>query len=191
MNMNIVNLNNQIKGCKSCDGLNIEATQNTEATYNAPGYGDINSKIFIIGQSLCGAPCINSQIPFTGGCGVLLDKAFEKCGVSKKQLYITNIVKCHPPKNRPSKANEIKNCREHLEHELKLSSPEVIICLGDDARNHFDKKAKFQTNKEILLNNKKIKIYFLYHPQYIKKKKKLEENDYIKSISTIIQSCIA
>lgn len=189
--MKLANLNTKIKQCESCEGLNIDATHETEATFNAPGYGDIKSKVLIIGQSLCGTPCIKSQIPFTGGCGLLLDDAFKKGGVNKKQLYITNIVKCHPPKNRKSKTHEIQNCRSYLEQELELSSPDVIICLGGDARNHFDKKAKLNTSKEIYLNNNKIQIHFMYHPQYIKQWKPLQESDYVTSISSIIKSSIA
>ena len=189
--MNIDNLNIKIKQCSSCKGLNLEATKETEATFNAPGYGDINSKVLIIGQSLCGTPCINSQIPFTGGCGTLLDEAFKKGGVRKNQLYITNVVKCHPPKNRKSEVHEIKNCHSYLEQELKLSSPDVIICLGGDARNYFDRKSKLNTNKEMLLNNNKIRVHFLYHPQYIKQWRPAKKNDYIKIISSVIKSSIA
>jgi len=185
--MNIDSTNNEIKNCSSCEGLNKKATHDSEATLNAPGYGDIKSNVFIIGQSLCGSPCINSQIPFTGGCGVLLDTAFERSGVKKDQIYITNVVKCHPPKNRPSKAHEIKNCQEYLENELNLSSPNVIICLGADARNHFDKKAKLQTSDEVLINGKAISIHYLYHPSFIQNRRPKEEREqYVSLITDII-----
>lgn len=163
----ITALNERISQCHLCEGLNQQASQDVEATLNAPGYGDVKSKVVIIGQSLCGEPCINSQIPFTDGCGDLLDQAFDKCGVRKNQLYITNVVKCHPPNNRASKAHEKRNCREYLVQELMLLSPKVIICLGGDARDHFDKKAGLQTNNEILFNDRMINIHYLYHPSYI------------------------
>jgi len=189
--MDIEVLNERIKQCRDCEGLNQEATPGREATLNAPGYGDISSNVVIIGQSLCGDPCINSQIPFTDGCGVLLDDAFENAGVNKNQLYITNIVKCHPPGNRKSKAHEKRNCRKYLVQELTYLSPTAIICLGGDARDHFDKHAKAETSKEILLNNKNVKIHFLHHPQYIKQWKRKETDNYVDSISTIIKSSIA
>ncbi len=189
--MGIKSLNERIKQCRDCEGLNQEASPGKEATLNAPGYGDIKSNIVIIGQSLCGEPCINSQIPFTDGCGILLDDAFKKADVKKNQLYITNIVKCHPPGNRKSRAHEKRNCRKHLVQELTYLSPTVIICLGGDARNHFDKHAKAETSKEILLNNKNVKISFLHHPQYIKQWERKETDNYVNSISTIIKSCIA
>ena len=67
-------LKTNIKSCNLCQGLNSEEL----GTLNAPGYGDINSKVVFIGQSLCGKPCIEAQIPFTGGSGKLLDQAFQQ-----------------------------------------------------------------------------------------------------------------
>ena len=58
-----------IKSCSLCEGLNSHQL----GTLNAPGYGNKGSKVVFIGQSLCGRPCIDAQIPFTGGSGKLLD----------------------------------------------------------------------------------------------------------------------
>ena len=186
--MNIESLNSRIKTCKTCKGLNQKATSDREATLNAPGYGDLKSQVLILGQSLCGDPCINSQIPFTDGCGILLDEAFEQCGIRKKQLYITNVVKCHPVGNKKSRTEWKENCSNYLIEELTYTSPSTIICLGRDAADYFDKKAKFGTNKEVILNNKKTIIHFLYHPAYIQNRRPTEETaPYIKSISNIIK----
>jgi len=140
---------------------------------------------------LCGDPCVNSQIPFTDGCGVLLDDAFTTASIKKNQLYITNVVKCHPPGNRKSKAHEKRNCHKFLVQELIYLSPTAIICLGSDARDHFDKHAKAETSKEILLNNQNVIIHFLHHPQYIKQWKRKKLDNYVNSISTIIKSFVA
>ena len=91
--MNWEQFDNGIKSCRLCEGLNSVEL----GTLNAPGYGNKNSKVVLIGQSLCGKPCIEAQTPFTGGSGKLLDEAFQVAGVSKKDIYITNVVKCHPP----------------------------------------------------------------------------------------------
>lgn len=93
-----LNLRHSIKSCQKCEGLNSKEL----GTENAPGYGNTNSRIIFIGQSLCGKPCIEAQIPFTGGSGKLLDLAFEQANIEKKDIYITNVVKCHPDGNRKS-----------------------------------------------------------------------------------------
>lgn len=176
------NLKINIKSCNLCKGLNSEEL----GTVNAPGYGDKNSKVVFIGQSLCGKPCIEAQIPFTGGSGKLLDQAFQEANVSKKDIYITNVVKCHPPKNRKSEEQEIINCTPYLKQELNWIAPEHIICLGKDAWGYFNKSIALPCKKEVKMNGKITTIHFVYHPSFIKRKPKKEQEKYIISIAEII-----
>ena len=172
-----------IKACDLCQGLNSEAL----GTLNAAGYGDTNSNIVFIGQSLCGKPCIEAQIPFTGGSGNLLDQAFQQANISKKDIYITNVVKCHPPNNRKSEDHEIKNCKPYLKQELNWISPDHIICLGKDAWGYFNTSIATPCQKEVQINDKITTIHFVYHPSFIKRKPKGEQEEYINSIAEIIK----
>ncbi|WP_306460726.1 uracil-DNA glycosylase family protein [Mycobacterium arosiense] len=72
------------------------------------------SPVVVVGQSLCGKPCMRAQIPFTGGRGRFLNLALERAGLTKSDIFTTNVVHCHPPNNRPSLPNEIENCRPYL-----------------------------------------------------------------------------
>ena len=171
-------LSSKIKNCKKCKGLNSE----TYGTQNAPGYGSKESKAVIIGQSLCGKPCIESQIPFTDGSGKLLDEAFKIINIRKSDIYITNVVKCHPPGNRTSEKHEIENCTPYLKTELEWLEPTHIICLGKDAWKQFSKSIEKPTVQ--IING--INIHFLYHPSYIIRKSKEEQSKYIKNIAEII-----
>ena len=176
-------LKTNIESCNLCKGLNSEIL----GTLNAPGYGDVNSNVVFIGQSLCGKPCIEAQIPFTGGSGKLLDQAFEQANICKKDIYITNVVKCHPPKNRKSEEHEIKNCRPYLKQELRWISPEHIICLGKDAWGYFNKSIALPCQKVVKMNDGITTIHFVYHPSFIKRKPKEEQENYISSIAEIIK----
>lgn len=49
-------------------------------------------------------------------------------------MFTTNVVHCHPPKNRPSLPHEIDNCRPYLSREIDIVAPRLIISLGRDAR---------------------------------------------------------
>ncbi len=119
----------QIRTCDKCAGLNKKGK-----TQSAPGYGNVRSPIVIVGQSLCG-PCMKEQQPFFGGTGKLLDQAFRNAGRDKKRdLYITNVVHCHPPRNRRSEQHEIENCASYLTEELDIVRPRLVIGLGGDAR---------------------------------------------------------
>lgn len=175
-----VELADTIKKCKKCIGLNSEIY----GTQNSPGYGSITSKVVIIGQSLCGDPCIKSQVPFTGGSGLLLDEAFKQINIEKKDIYITNVVKCHSPENRKSQEHEIENCSSYLENELSWLNPKHVICLGKDAWRKFDSTV----TKPTLLTNNDVTVHYVYHPSYIKRKSKDVQKEYVNVISQIIQN---
>jgi uracil-DNA glycosylase len=168
----------QVKECGLCAGLNDTKL----GTQNAPGYGNTTSQVMLVGQSLCGKPCIDSQIPFTGGSGLLLDEAFTLAGVAKSDLYITNVVKCHPPGNRVSFDFEIKNCTPYLQTELDWINPTDVICLGKDAWQFFDDTVRKPKTSQI--NGRR--IHFVYHPAYIRRKPKPERDQYINELSEII-----
>jgi len=105
-------------------------------TKSAPGYGSVYSPVVIVGQSLC-HQCMDSQIPFTGGSGKLIDEALNLAGIDKDQAFITNVVHCHPhdhPRdNRASYPHEIENCTPYLHRELDIVGPRLVIGLGRDA----------------------------------------------------------
>ena len=124
-------LNDAIRDCERCrPELNIEGQ-----TQSAPGYGNKSSPVALVGQSLCG-PCMEPQEPFYGGCERFITAALEVHGRSKGDLFVTNIVHCHPPNNRASRTSEIENCRKYLHRELDLVAPRLVIGLGRDERAH-------------------------------------------------------
>ncbi len=137
-----------------------------------------------------------SQLPgFTSlrfalhGCsGKLLDSAFERAGILKRDIYITNVVKCHPPGNRTSYEKEIENCIPFLKQELEWIKPQHIICLGKDAWAYFNSHVTKPSYKEVKLNGTRAIIHYLYHPSYIRRKSKDEQSLYIDSIAEILSS---
>lgn len=118
----------RIRACRACEGMNVPGV-----TQAAPGYGSPRSPVVLVGQSLCGQPCMESQIPFTGGSGRFIDQSLEVAGLGKDEVFTTNVVHCHPPDNRRSHALEIKNCRPHLVGELEIIKPRLVVGLGKDA----------------------------------------------------------
>ncbi|MGB5111203.1 MAG: uracil-DNA glycosylase family protein [Mycobacterium sp.] len=120
-------LGNEIKTCRRCTGMNI-----APSTLSAPGYGSLSSPVALVGQSLC-EKCMETQIPFTGGSGDLIDDSIGRAGHEKVDLFITNAVHCHPPKNRASHEHEIVNCSPFLHRELEIVQPRLVITLGRDA----------------------------------------------------------
>lgn len=117
----------RISKCRECPGMNEPGV-----TASAPGYGSAHSSVAIVGQSLC-RKCMESGIPFTGGSGTYIDRALDLAGRDKDELFITNVVHCHPVDDRKSRRYEIDNCLHFLHEELDVVAPRLIIGLGEDA----------------------------------------------------------
>jgi uracil-DNA glycosylase family 4 len=117
----------RISTCRQCPGMNEPGV-----TASARGFGSPVAPVAIVGQSLC-RKCMASGIPFTGGSGTYIDRALELAGRSKDELFITNVVHCHPVDDRRSHPYEIDNCLHFLHEELDVVLPRLIIGLGGDA----------------------------------------------------------
>jgi len=106
--------------------------------------------------------------PFVGRSGVLLTKMIEACTLSREQVYILNTVKCRPPGNRNPEPEEIANCREYFEEQLRLVRPQYIVCLGLVAVQTLLKttqsigklRSRFHTYHDS-------KVLATYHPSYL------------------------
>ncbi len=61
--------------------------------------------------------------------GQLMNKAFAGIGINRDDVYIANIVKCRPPQNRNPEKDEADACREYIDSQIQLVSPEVIVLL--------------------------------------------------------------
>lgn len=123
-----------LRDCSKCAGLN-----HPQVSESAPGFGNLLAKTMVVGQSLC-TMCMHTQIPFTRGSGDMIDEALGMYNLNRlMHVFITNVVHCHPPKNRQSKPEEITNCQEYLVREINLVQPSLIIALGVDARNSLKK----------------------------------------------------
>lgn len=71
--------------------------------------------------------------PFVGAAGQLLDRMIEAMGLTRDEVYVCNIVKCRPPKNRKPEPEEMAACIPYLEEQLTLIAPQVVVALGATA----------------------------------------------------------
>ncbi len=100
-------------------------------TRNKFVFGDGNSSadIVIVGE----APGRDEDLqgkPFVGRAGKLLDQILLDFGLSRKDVYICNILKCRPPNNRDPLQEEIELCEPYLHKQLKIIRPRIIVALG-------------------------------------------------------------
>ena len=123
LQMSLDELRAQCLNCKKC-GL-CETRNNVVF-----GMGNPNAKVLFIGEG----PGENEDLqgkPFVGRGGMLLDKMLSVVDLSRdKNIYIANMVKCRPPKNRDPEETELAACRPWLEEQIRIIDPKIIVCLG-------------------------------------------------------------
>ncbi|WRS26538.1 uracil-DNA glycosylase [Oscillospiraceae bacterium MB08-C2-2] len=94
------------------------------------GVGPLDAPVMLIGEG----PGENEDLqgePFVGRAGNLLDKMLDAVELSRSSnVYIANMVKCRPPKNRDPQPDEVECCMGYLRNQVKLIRPKIIVCLG-------------------------------------------------------------
>ena len=98
-------------------------------TRAVPGAGDPFAEIMFIGEG----PGYNEDkqgLPFVGRSGDYLTELIQSIGLTRDQVFITNVVKCRPPENRDPLPVEIDTCRPYLDNQQTLIDPLVIVTLG-------------------------------------------------------------
>ena len=93
------------------------------------GVGDRTSPVMLIGEGPGEQEDLRGE-PFVGPAGKLLDDMLELIDLDRTKVYIANMVKCRPPRNRDPLNLEQEACRRWLNNQIELVQPEIIICLG-------------------------------------------------------------
>ena len=111
--------------CAQCRGCALWQTR-TNLVF---GTGSRTAKLMFIGEAP-GEQEDKTGIPFVGAAGQLLDKYLEAVGIAREEVYIANILKCRPPRNRDPLPEEGDACIGFLRGQVKLIRPKMIVCLG-------------------------------------------------------------
>ncbi|HMA61712.1 MAG TPA: uracil-DNA glycosylase, partial [bacterium] len=110
---------------EKCEKCPLHKTVN----HKVPGNGDSDARLMLIGEAP-GREEDKQGIPFVGRSGQLLDKILAAIDLTSEDVFISNIVKCRPPKNRNPHHDEIQNCIDYLEQEIEAVDPDIIVALG-------------------------------------------------------------
>ena len=111
--------------CLACHGCALSGTR-TNLVF---GDGCPTADVMLIGEGP-GQMEDEQGVPFVGPAGQLLDDMLEIIGLNRSNYYITNVVKCRPPRNRDPLETEQSACRTWLRQQTALIRPKIIICLG-------------------------------------------------------------
>ena len=125
----------QIKVCTRCE-------LHRSRTEAVPGEGPTHAEIMFIGEGP-GAREDKLGRPFVGASGKFLAQLLEQAGVTRADVWITNVVKCRPPGNRDPLPDEIEICTSnYLQHQIKIVNPSIIVTLGRHSMGLFFKGEK-------------------------------------------------
>ena len=113
------------KKCAECEKCELCKTR-TNCVF---GTGNRNADLLFVGEAP-GEQEDLSGIPFVGRAGQLLDKFLYAVDINREDVYIANILKCRPPKNRDPLPEEEDACIDYLRQQVALINPKVIVCLG-------------------------------------------------------------
>ena len=105
------------------------------------GVGNERAEVMLIGEGP-GEQEDLQGVPFVGPAGQLLDKMLEMIDLDRTKVYIANIVKCRPPRNRDPQDTEEAACRGWLERQIALVDPKIIVCLGRIAAQRLSHHAR-------------------------------------------------
>ena len=111
-----------VHGCRRCE----LCESRTQAVF---GVGDRQARLMIVGEAP-GAEEDRQGEPFVGRAGRLLNAMLCAVGLDRERVFIANILKCRPPRNRDPQPAEVAQCMPYLRRQIELVAPALILCVG-------------------------------------------------------------
>jgi DNA polymerase len=149
-------LERRVNACTRC-------TLSQKRTNAVPGEGSRSADIVFVGEGP-GFHEDQQGRPFVGPAGRLLDELLASVGLDRKDVYITNMIKCRPPNNRDPLPGEIEACKPYLDEQIEMIAPKVVVALGRYSFSKFfpDEPIGKARGKPRRWNG--LIVYPMYHP---------------------------
>ena len=161
ISLTMAELAEKIRNCQKCP---LSQTRKKAV----PGEGNHNSIVMFVGEAP-GGDEDREGLPFIGRAGQLFTRILQSVQIERKDVFITNIVKCRPPENRNPNKSEIEICLPYLESQIALINPKIIVTLGS-----VPTKCLLSTDDAISRLRGQwftwlggIKIFPMFHPSYL------------------------
>lgn len=152
----LTDLHQEIANCRECELAR-------HRTMVVPGEGAEDAAIVFIGE----APGWHEDQqgrPFVGQAGKFLDELLASVGMTRKDVYICNVLKCRPPENRDPLPAEMKTCQVWLDRQIELIQPKMIVTLGRYSMARFFPGATISKVHGKERKEGGIIYYAMYHP---------------------------
>lgn len=115
------------KSLHNCQRCKLAKLGRTQVVF---GVGNPHASIMFVGE----APGFHEDQqgePFVGAAGKLLNDLLSSAGLSRDQIYITNVIKCRPPNNRDPEPDEVEKCKPFLMQQIRIIRPKLVCTLGN------------------------------------------------------------
>jgi len=152
----LTELYEEIANCQRC--ILSQARKNA-----VPGEGPEDADIVFIGEGP-GFHEDQQGRPFVGAAGQFLDELLESIGLRRDDVYICNVIKCRPPGNRDPLPEEVDACKPHLDRQIEIISPKMIVTLGRFSMERYFPGAKISQIHGQARKLEGIIYYPMYHP---------------------------
>ncbi|MFH1574056.1 MAG: uracil-DNA glycosylase [Acidobacteriota bacterium] len=138
-----------------------------DRTHIVFGAGDPNAALMFVGEAP-GADEDAQGLPFVGRAGQLLTRIIEAIGMRREDVYICNILKCRPPRNRSPETDEIAACEPFLLRQIASVQPRVICALGAyGAQVLLRTKEPISRLRGQFIDYRGVKLMATFHPAYL------------------------
>lgn len=149
--------------CENCTCCPLGATK----TNTVFGAGNPDADLMFVGEAP-GEQEDQTGIPFVGRAGQLFDKFLAAVDIKREDVYIANMLKCRPPKNRDPLPAEQDMCIEYLREQVRLIKPRIIVCLGRiSAMRLIKPDFKITAEHGVWFDKGQFKICAVYHPSLL------------------------
>jgi DNA polymerase len=153
-------LERRVAGCREC-------TLCEGRTQTVFGVGARDADWMIIGEAP-GAEEDRRGEPFVGRAGQLLTAMLQALGLQREQVFIANILKCRPPRNRDPRPDEVANCEPYLSRQIDLLQPRLILAVGRvAAQNLLGTDTPIGRLRGRHYDYRGIPLVVTYHPAYL------------------------
>lgn len=153
-------LEQEVLGCTRCA---LHETR-TQAVF---GVGNRTAQWLFIGEAPGEQEDLQGE-PFVGRAGQLLNEMIKAIGLSREEVYIANVLKCRPPKNRDPSPEEATACESHLLSQLALIKPAIIVAVGRiAAQNLLKTGTPIGKLRGVVHDYQSIPLVVTYHPAYL------------------------
>jgi len=158
--MDLGALSRQVRRCQLCrlGRTRIRAV---------PGEGAPTARVLLVGEGPGHEEDLAGR-PFVGRAGAVLDQALRAARLPRSAVFITNVVKCRPPKNRRPRPEEVEACADYLDQQITAIRPRVLVALGRTAFARLAPGKSFATWRGKVVEDLAVPVVATYHPAAVR-----------------------